>query len=243
MEENINELLSTNDLDEGDYYKENNEKKYTEKYGTINLDDNHFDDNEDFGEDSIIYKPEKIRIWTGEKKENQVLTGIEIHYRNIMNDKNINKKEYLGSKSDHIYEFIVRPIEYLINAKIWINDNVVQKLYLKTNKGREFEVGEEKGEEMKIDALDGNYIISSFFGSYKDYLNSIGFILIQTKFYMQKLFIGYFELKAKLRKKDKRNVILEKMENNEYDNVESALVKTCLLPDNQFNEIIKFTIV
>ena len=60
---------------------------------------------------------------------------------------------------------------------------------------------------------------------------------------MQKLFIGYFELKAKLRKKDKRAEILEKMKNNEYGMVDKVLIKTCLLPDNQFNVILKFTIV
>ena len=242
MEENINEVFSTNELD-SDEYIENKEEKYTPKYGTITLDDIHFNDNEDLKKDRLNYKPEKIVIWTGEKKGNQVISGIEICYRNIMNCKKIIKKEYKGSQSDQVHIFIIKPIEYLVNSKIWINDNVVQKLCFKTNRGREFEVGEEKGEKMKIDELDGNYIIMSFFGSYKNYLNSLGFILTEKKLYMQKLFIGYFELKAKLRKKDKRAEILEKMKNNEYDMVDKVLIKTCLLPDNQFNVILKFTIV
>ena len=242
MDENIINLLCGDELDD-DNDTENTEMQYTEKYGTITLEDTHFDDNEDLGKDRLIYKPEKIKIWTGEKKGNEVISGIEICYRNIMNNKHVKKKEYKGSQSDNVHEFTIKPIEYLINSRIWIGENVVQKLYFRTNRGREFGVGKENGEEMKIDLLDGNSIIMSFFGSYNNYLNSIGFILTDKKFYMEKLFIGYFELKAKLRKKDKKAQIIEKMNKNEYSIVEKTLIKTCLLPDNQFNEIIKFTIV
>ena len=83
----------------------------------------------------------------------------------------------------------------------------------------------------------------SFIGNYSDYLTSLGLLYIEKNKYLEILFIGYFQLKALLKKEEKKNEILEKAKNGEFENEDLALIKTCLLPDNPFNAIIKYCIV
>lgn len=216
---------------------------YIGKFGSIFMDDKIFNHNKEIGENYIYYKPEKIVIYTGDKNENKVLAGIEISYRNILNGSKKKCKENLGHMGKDKYEYNIKPTEYLNKFRIWIGDDVIYKISLETNKGNEFKVGQEKGEEIKIDELDGNNIIMSFCGNYNNYLTSLGLILIEKKKYLQILFTGYFQLKALLKKQSKRKEILSKIEKGEYKKNDIALIKTCLLPDNPFNEIIKFCIV
>jgi hypothetical protein len=235
-----------NSEDEELKYEENKEKRilqYVSKRGSIFINDNTFDHNKEIGENYIYYKPEKIIIWTGEKNEDNVLAGIEIWYRNILNGTTKKCKESCGKKQKDKYSYIIKPTEYLVKFRIWIGDDVIYKINFKTNKGNEFEVGENKGEEIYIDELNGNNIIMSFMGNYNNYLTSLGLLYIEKKKYLQILFAGYFQLKALLRKEEKRNELLEKAKNGEYKKEDLALIKACLLPDNPFNGIIKYCIV
>ena len=216
---------------------------YLNKYGLIYPEDKSFNHKRELGEKCIQFKPEKIIIWLGEKNKDNILAGIEITYRNIMDGTKIEFKNSLGEKTKDKYIFIIKPTEYLINFKIWLGDDSINKVYFLTNKGNEFSVGNTKGIEMKIDEFNKSQIILFFFGNYNKYLTSLAPIIITREKYLKILFQGYYLLKAFLRKKEKREKILEKMKNGEYSNDDVALIKTCLLSDNPFNGIIKFCIV
>jgi len=216
---------------------------YLNKYGLIYPEDKSFNHKRELGEKCIQFKPEKIIIWLGEKNKDNILAGIEITYRNIIDGTKIEFKNSLGEKTKDKYIFIIKPTEYLINFKIWLGDDSINKVYFLTNKGNEFSVGNTKGIEMKIDEFNKSQIILFFFGNYNKYLTSLSPIIITREKYLKILFQGYYLLKAFLRKKEKREKILEKMKNGEYSNDEIALIKTCLLSDNPFNGIIKFCIV
>ena len=216
---------------------------YLNKYGLIYPEDKSFNHKRELGEKCIQFKPEKIIIWLGEKNKDNILAGIEITYRNIIDGTKIEFKNSLGEKTKDKYIFIIKPTEYLINFKIWLGDDSINKVYFLTNKGNEFSVGNTKGIEMKIDEFNKSQIILFFFGNYNKYLTSLSPIIITREKYLKILFQGYYLLKAFLRKKDKREKILKKMENGEYTHDEIALIKTCLLSDNPFNGIIKFCIV
>ena len=228
-------------------YFENEKKEIfvnLNKYGSIFPDDKSFNHKKELGEKCIQYKPEKIIIWLGEKNKDNILAGIEITYRNIIDGTKMEFKTSVGEKKKDKYIFIIKPTEYLINFKIWLGDDSINKVYLQTNKGNEFSVGNTKGkEDIKIDKFNESQIILFFFGNYNKYLTSLSPIIITREKYLKILFQGYYLLKAFLRKKDKREKILKKMENGEYSNDEIALIKTCLLSDNPFNGIIKFCIV
>ena len=232
----INDLIS----------KENKEKQrliQINKYGSIFLNDQFFNHNEEIGENYLYYKPEEITIYIGKKNDDDVLSGIEILYRNILNGSKKKCNKGVGHIIKGYSKFIIKPTEFLNNFRIWIGDDVIYKVSLKTNKGKEFEIGENKGEEIKIDNLDGNNIIMSFCGNYNNYLTSLGIITIEKGKYMQILFTGYFELKALLKKEDKRKEVIKNIEKGIYKQDDLALIKTCLLPDNPFNGIIKYCIV
>ena len=239
-------MTSIEKNEEDAIYDENNENKvleYISKIGSIYLNDKTFNHNEELGENNIYYKPEEIIIWTGEKNEENVLAGLEITYRNILDGTRKKCQDGCGNNKKDKYTYIIKPTEYLIKFRIWIRDNFIYKISLKTNKGNEIEIGDDKGEEIYIDELDGNNIIMSFNGNYNNYLTAIGLSYIEKKKYLQILFTGYFQLKALLKKEAKRKEILKKVENGEYKKEDVALIKTCLLPDNPFNGIIKYCIV
>ena len=217
--------------------------KYISKKGSIHTNDIAFNHNNEIGDKYLYYKPENIVIWTGLKNDEKVLAGIEISYRNILDGSKKKCKDSCGLEIKEKSIYIIKPTEYLINFRIWIGDDVIYKIILKTNKGNEFEVGTEKGTEIFIDELDGNNIIMSFMGNYNYYLTSLGLLYVEKKRYLEILFAGYFQLKALLRKEKKRKEILEKLEKGEYKKDDIALIKTCLLPDNPFNGIIKYCIV
>ena len=223
--------------------KDNNILVTTYKRGAIFINDKTFNHHKEIGENYIYYKPEKIIIWTGEKDEDNIMAGIEIWYRNILDGTRKKCKESGGLKKKDKYVYIIKPTEYLVKFRIWVEDNYIYKLNFKTNKGNEFEVGMDKGKELLIDELDGNNIIMSFTGNYNNYLTSLGLFYIEKKKYLEILFAGYFQLKALLRKKDKKIEILKKAENGEYKKEDLTLIKTCLLPDNPFNGIIKYCFV
>lgn len=234
------------------YEEENTENNqyisYTYKFGSMDLDSKSFNDHSLLGEDYIYFKPEKIIFFIGSlpSKDNysqKVLAGMEIWYRNIIDSRQIKSIEYKGEKTEDFVEFIIKPTEYLINCRLWTGDEAINKIVLKTNKGNMFEVGDEEGEEMEIQGLDGKNIIMSFFGSYKNYLSSLGMHLLDKKKYMQLLFTGYFELKQKLTHKDYRNEIIEKIEKKEFNFEDLVLAKTCLLPSTIFYEVVRFCIV
>ena len=217
--------------------------KIISKIGTVFINDNTFNHNNEIAEKYLYYKPENIVIWTGIKNDEKVLAGIEISYRNILDGSKKKCKDSCGLEIKEKSIYIIKPTEYLINFRIWIGDDVIYKIILKTNKGNEFQVGIEKGTEIIIDELDGNNIIMSFMGNYNYYLTSLGLLYVEKKKYLEILFAGYFQLKALLRKENKRNEILEKLEKGEYKKDDIALIKACLLPNNPFNGIIKYCIV
>ena len=231
--------------DEENYENEEEQiYEFPNKFGNIYLDDKIFNHQRELGEKCLHYKPEKIIIWLGEKNKESALSGIEITYRNVIDGTKVEYKNGVGEKSKDKFIFIIKPTEYLINFKIWLGDDGINKLYFQTNRGNEFSVGQTKGkDEIKIEEFEDSQIILFFRGNYNKYLTSLSPILIKREKYLKILFQGYFLLKAFLRKKNKRDEVLKKMEEGKYNAEEIALIRTCLLSDNPFNGIIKFCIV
>ena len=218
---------------------------YSPKYGHIELNSINFDDHPILGHKYLEFKPEKIIFWTNSTNGFTILTGIQTIYRSIIDKKEINTGENKGSNPlQDKTEILIKGIEYLTDFKIWKDDKYIYKVSLQTNKGTKFIVGEEKGEKFEPDFLkDNDKIILSFFGCFKENLESLGFHYKQRKEYMQILFTGYFELKAKLRKQKVKDEVMQKYEKNEYDENTKYLIKTCLLPKKTFNEVMKFCVL
>lgn len=212
---------------------------YGGKYGWVYQETNTFDDMQDtFKEKYIQQKIIKLKIWSGKKDGSDIIYGIQAFYKNLNTGKITPTKEYKGEGFDKVDEFEILSNEYLCDFKVRI-DTEVTHLGFKTSKNREIDVGNGKGEEKYIKYNGGKYIIISIYGCYNKYLEAIGCGYVDREWYMKKMCFGYFELRYKFKKDEKfKNEWVNKI--SSLSLFEKALVKTCILPDAAFTEIIRF---
>ena len=89
------------------------------------------------------------------------------------------------------------------------------------------------------DLNDGNHIIVTIHGNYRNCLEGIGCGFINKKEYILSLYIGYFQLRFKIKKNEEFKKQYDKL----YDKLDisnKALLKTATLPDTIFNCIMGF---
>ena len=216
--------------------------QYGGKFGWIYQNSKHFNDKDFLGENYLYYKIQKIKIWSGKKDSKDIINGIQVWYKNILDGKIVTPGEFKGDEGlTNTDEFEIKPNEYLIDFHIRIDTEVTQ-VGFETNKKNSILVGGTQGEDKIINSNGGENIIIFLYGAYENCLHSLGVRYIKKKDYMKTLFIGFFELRYKLKKDEsfKKNWIENENKLEESDRI---LLKTCLLPDTAFNEIIKFCLI
>ena len=212
---------------------------YGGKYGWVYQDSKSFDDMQNiFKEKYLQQKIIKLKIWSGKKDGSDVIYGIQAFYKNINTGKLTITDEYKGDGFQTVEEFNIKSNEYL--NKFYVRfDTEITRVGFETNKGNKFIVGDGKGEDKYIKINDGNNIIITIYGCYNKYLEAIGVGYVERNWYLKKMCFGYFELRFKFKKDENfKNEWLKK-----YDNLnlfEKALLKTCILPDAAFTQIIRF---
>ena len=212
---------------------------YGGKYGWVYQETKSFDDMQNiFKEKYLQQKIIKLKIWSGKKDGSDVIYGIQAFYKNINTGKLTITDEYKGDGFQTVEEFNIKSNEYL--NKFYVRfDSEITRVGFETNKGNKFIVGDGKGEDKYIKINDGNNIIITIYGCYNKYLEAIGVGYVERNWYLKKMCFGYFELRFKFKKDENfKNEWLKK-----YDNLnlfEKALLKTCILPDAAFTQIIRF---
>ena len=217
--------------------------KRSGKYGWIHPDSKHFDDLDFLGENFLNYKVTKIKIWSGKKEQKTIVTGIQFFYKSLIDGKEVTPGEYKGEQGlEKCDELVLQQNEYLVDFHIRI-DTEVTNVGFTTNKGRVFKIGGDVGEDkITLISENGPAIILAIFGCYGPELQSCGVGYVTKKDYMEALFLGYFELKFLLKKNEEfKKKLLEKESTLEQS--DKILLKTCLLPDASFNQIIKFCLI
>ena len=222
-------------------------ENYQAKYGSIESNDNHFDDHPNLGNNYLQYKISKIKFWKNKKGNNIIITGIQTTYKNIGSDEEIISEEYRGINNDNnseTVEFNLEPREYIINVRLSFSESSIFRIVFKTNLKNEFSVGDKKDDEFDVIELnnDKKKFVLSFFGTYgNNNLTSIGFFINKSEEFFEYFIKGYFQLKLFLSNKDNLSIIEKKIENNEYDYENKALIRACKLPKILFHQIIKYT--
>ena len=212
---------------------------YGGKYGWVYQDTKTFDDMQNiFKYKYLQQKIIKLKIWSGKKDGSDVIYGIQAFYKNINTGKLTITDEYKGDGFQTVEEFNIKSNEYL--NKFYVRfDSEITRVGFETNKGNKFIVGDGKGEDKYIKINDGNNIIITIYGCYNKYLEAIGVGYVERNWYLKKMCFGYFELRFKFKKDENfKNEWLKK-----YDSLtlfEKALLKTCILPDAAFTQIIRF---
>lgn len=197
-----------------------------------------FDDDQFATKDNLYqFRISKIKIFVG---ENNSLLGIQTFY------KNLKGQEIAGAegRDKNIKELDIKILEipandFLCNLNVWVGDDDIRKLKFGTKKGKELIVGTEDGEDRIISAINNNKenIILSLSGGYRKTLELISCKYVPITEYLGPT-IGYFELKKKLKHDNFKKKILEKLD--QLSESDKVLFRACCLPDNVFNEIIKF---
>jgi hypothetical protein len=215
---------------------------YGGKFGWIYQNSKHFNDKDFLGDNYLYYKIQKIKIWSGKKDSKDIINGIQVWYKNILDGKLVTPGEFKGDEgNDNVVEFEVKPNEYLTDFHIRIDTEVTQ-VGFETNKHNNILVGGTQGEDKIINSNGGENIIVFLYGAYDNLLHALGVGYVNKKDYMKTLFIGFFQLRHKLKKDEafKKKCLENENTLSESDKV---LLKTCLLPDTAFNEIIKFCLI
>ena len=135
------------------------------------------------------------------------------------------------------------PREYIINVRLSFSESSIFRIVFKTNLKNEFSVGDKKDDEFDVIELnnDKKKFVLSFFGTYgNNNLTSIGFFINKSEEFFEYFIKGYFQLKLFLSNKDNLYIIKKKIENNEYDYENKALIRACKLPKILFHQIIKY---
>ena len=216
--------------------------QYGGKFGWIYQNSKHFNDKDFLGDNYLYYKIQKLKIWSGKKDSKDIINGIQVWYKNILDGKVITPGEFKGDEgNDAVQEFEIKPNEYLTDFHIRIDTEVTQ-VGFETNKKNKILVGGTQGEDKIINSNGGENIIVFLYGAYENVLHSLGVGFVNKKDYMKTLFIGFFQLRHKLKKDEtfKKTWIEKEKDLKEDDQV---LLRTCLLPDTAFNEIIKFCLI
>ena len=133
-------------------------------------------------------------------------------------------------------------LEKIINAKVWLKDNILIGFELKTDCNRRIKIGYgEMGEETNIPDFEDekNYILGFGFEASHFRVSSIYFYYGNINKSGNNFNIGLFELKSKLKKNEE---FRKKIEENkpDMDDLHKLIIDICELPDNLFFHIITY---
>ena len=208
-------------------------------YGVLHYNETQrfYDDQFATKENLYQYRISEIKVFLGEK---DLILGVQTIFKNLKGEEipGVEGRDKSVKELD-IKTLKIPPNDFLCNLNIWVGDDYITKLKFGTKKGKELIVGTEDGEDKIISVINDNKdnIILSLFGGYRKSLELLSCKYVPINEYLGPT-MGYFELKKKLKHEDFKKKTMEGLvQLKESDKV---LFKTCCLPDNAFNEIIKY---
>ena len=214
-------------------------------FGTIfpNAEQKRFDDTNYFNRENIFhYRLSKIRFFLGEKEGKPLIQGLQTFFRDFYGKEFVSEESRDGSEKEiDIKDFDIPSNDFICNFHLRMGYERITQIKLTTIKGKEIVVGSDEGEEKVIDYINENkeYMILFFFGAYRKCLEAIAAGYIPIKVYLGPT-IGFFEL----RKKYKNKFFKQKIEENidKLSEKDKVLFRTCGLPENCFNYVIKYSL-
>ena len=193
-------------------------------------------------EDKILdYRITKIRCFLKSKTS---IYGIQFIYRNINNCEETTMIDVESKQNDLIEQEMNLNNEEIRDLRVWLNQDIkLIGFEVITNKRtQKFGYGDEQ-ELIKISDFENLDKIIVGFGCYADPNNGVTGLyayFVSRKQYISMIYSGIFSLRIKIKDpkfKEETEKKLQKM--NEKNKI---LYKICQLPDNQFFNIIKYSI-
>lgn len=212
-------------------------------YGYIKEGMTYYDDYQLLGENIIISKIKKIKIYS----KNQKIMGIVISYQNRINQEIFNTINIPCDDLDAtVQEMTLKSFEFINKITIY-KDEQIRGFKLSTNKNNSQLFGYDIEQSLKIDEIDADSLMLGFYLRFStDFgLSSIGFYCTDSIKYSFILIKGILFLRSMIQNK-KENEKFKKFKNEltkQYDSFDlekKILFRICCLPDNQFNIILKY---
>ena len=208
-------------------------------YGVLHYNETKRFDDEQYAQKQNLYQYRiaKIKVFLGEK---DLILGIQAFYKNLKGEEIAGAEGRDKSiKELDIKTIEIAPNDYLCNIHIFVGEDYITKLKFVTKKGKELEVGTNDGEDRIVSHLNGtkDNIVLCLSGGYRKSLELISCKYLPINQYLGPT-LGYFELKKMLKREDFKKKIVEKLDKMEQS--DKILFRACCLPDNAFNEVIKF---
>ena len=172
--------------------------------------------------------------------------GLQLLYKNLITNEDKFLINIKSKEPNLIEQEMALNIEFITDLKIYINDDIkLIGFEAKTNRGnfKKFGYGNiqdlRKCHELKNN--DKAVIGFGFAESQKNGIIGMNIYYTDKLNYIFLINIGIFRLRIKAKNDENKNELVEKA-NKSTDEIKKLLFKVCCLPDNQFFEIIKFTI-
>ena len=211
-------------------------------YGSV-TNQNYLEIKSILGNEIFYYKPKTIICLL---KPDICIVGIQFIYTNIYSGED---KTLIDINSEENYlkeeKFDLNNDEIVIDMKVWLNSDLrLIGFEITTNKNRKKKFGYGNDEQqISVSVLKNLDQIVVGFGVYNDENFGISAIygqFINKKNYLYNHLSGIFELRHKLKQSDFKEKVEKKLE--KLDENKKILYRICQMPDNQFFNIIKYSI-
>ena len=215
------------------------EYESTPNYGLITEKSINLDDKDIFKEFLIGYRLHKIKCWI---EKSYGIIGIQLCYNDRETNEEIISIDKHRAEETTYQEFILLPLELITGLAIW-KKNSLTGFEITTNKKRVKRFGYDDGERILPEfSENGLNIVIGFFFTYEPNIgvSSMGCYYLDRKVFTLILYSGLFSLRIKLKDEKYKSEIENKLKDMDYS--DKALYYICLLPINQFNEIMKFAL-
>ena len=224
----------------------NDEEKpiVTCNYGSV-LDESKLYDMKDILKDKMLnYKITKIKCQI--KSNNEGIYGIQLIYKNLITNEEKPLIEIISKEANLIEQEMNLNLEQILDIKFWLNDeNRLIGFEVYTSKGNYQKFGYGKDDQLKIchELKNKERAVVGFSVIESERNGIIGMSLyhMNKRTYAFYIYKGIFSLRVKIKDDKYKNEMLEKL-NKMNDIQKKILFKICCLPDNQFFNVIKFTL-
>ena len=210
-------------------------------YGSVEGESERQDMQEKLGDKLLDYRITKIKCFLKSKTS---IFGIQFIYRNINDCKETTFIDVKSQQNDLILQEMNLANEEIRDLRVWLNQDIkLIGFEVITNKrSQKFGYGNED-ELIKVPDFENLDKIIVGFGCYADQTNGVTGLyafFINRKKYISIIYTGIFALRIKIKdSKFKEEAEKKLVKMNEKNKI---LYKICQLPDNQFFNVIKYSI-
>ena len=212
-------------------------------YGKSEIDSKIHNIRDILGNNILDYRITKIKC---QIKSNEGIYGIEMVYKNLITEE---EKTLINIKSEEpnlIEQEIKFDLEIILDIKFWCNDeNKLIGFEVNTNKGKlqKFGYGDDNQLKLCHEIKNKERVVVGFCLFEKENKGITGMFIyhMNKKTYAFFIYKGIFGLRVKI-KNDKYKKEIEKTVDKFDDIKKKILFKICCLSDNQFFNVIKYTL-